>query len=76
MDGIYTADPKIDPAATKIESLTFDEALASGLKILDAAAFSLCQDNRLPMLVFGMEGEGNIPRPLRGERIGTLVTVA
>ncbi|MEI2765764.1 MAG: UMP kinase [Dermatophilaceae bacterium] len=76
VDGIYTADPKVDPAATKIDSLTFDEALARGLKILDAAAFALCQDNGLPMLVFGMEGEGNITRALRGERIGTLVTVA
>jgi uridylate kinase len=74
VDGIYTADPKIDPTATKIEALTFADALGRGLKILDAAAFALCAENRLPMLVFGMEGEGNITRALRGERIGTLVT--
>ena len=74
VDGIYTADPKVDPSATKIEALTFADALARGLKILDAAAFALCAENRLPMLVFGMEGEGNITRALRGERIGTLVT--
>lgn len=75
VDGIYTADPKKDPTATKIEALTFDEALAQGLRILDAAAFALCKENGLPMLVFGMEGEGNITRALRGEKIGTLVTV-
>ncbi len=74
VDGVYTADPKTDPSATKLDSLTFADALARGLKILDAAAFALCAENRLPMLVFGMEGEGNITRALRGERIGTLVT--
>ncbi|HEX2706045.1 MAG TPA: UMP kinase, partial [Candidatus Lustribacter sp.] len=76
VDGIYTADPKTDPTATKIEALTFDEALSRGLRILDAAAFALCQENKLPMLVFGMEGEGDITRALRGEKIGTLVTAA
>ena len=75
VDGIYTADPKLDPTATKIDALTFDEALTQGLRILDAAAFALCKENGLPMLVFGMEGEGNITRALRGEKIGTLVTV-
>ncbi len=74
VDGVYTADPKTDPSATKIETLSFSQALAQGLKILDAAAFALCAENRLEMLVFGMEGEGNITRALRGERIGTLVT--
>ena len=74
VDGVYTADPKTDPSATKIESLTFADALGQGLKILDAAAFALCAENGLQMLVFGMEGEGNITRALRGERIGTLVT--
>ena len=74
VDGVYTADPKIDPTARKIDSLTFSEALSSGLKIVDAAAFSLCQENGLPMMVFGMEGEGNITRALLGERIGTEVT--
>ena len=66
--------PKTDPTATKIDTLTFADALAQGLKILDAAAFALCAENGLEMLVFGMEGEGNITRALRGERIGTLVT--
>lgn len=71
VDGVYTADPKKDPTATKIDQLTFAEALARGLQIMDAAAFALCSENTLPMLVFGMEGEGNITRALQGERIGT-----
>jgi uridylate kinase len=54
--------------------VTYDHALRSGLRVVDAAAFSLCMDNRLPMVVFGMEGEGNVTRALLGEKIGTLVT--
>jgi len=76
VDGVYSADPKLDPEARKYDALTFAEALSAGLRIVDTAALSLCQDNDLPMLVFGMEGEGNITRALRGERIGTLVTAA
>ncbi|WP_076259775.1 MULTISPECIES: UMP kinase [Intrasporangium] len=76
VDGVYTADPKTDPTATKYDTLTFEEGLASGLRIVDAAAFSLCMENKLPMIVFGMEGPGNITRALLGERIGTLVTNA
>ena len=76
VDGVYSADPKADPTATKYDSLTFDEALANGLRIVDAAAFSLCKENKLPMVVFGMEGAGNITRALLGEKIGTLVTNA
>ncbi|PID96670.1 MAG: UMP kinase [Actinomycetales bacterium] len=73
VDGVYSADPKTDPTATKIDQLTFSEALSKGLKILDAAAFALCAENRLEMVVFGMEQEGHITKALRGERIGTLV---
>ena len=76
VDGVYSADPKTDPTATKYENLTFDEGLANGLRIVDAAAFSLCKENKLPMVVFGMEGPGNITRALLGEKIGTLVTNA
>jgi uridylate kinase len=76
VDGVYSADPKTDPTATKYETLTFDEGLANGLRIVDAAAFSLCKENKLPMVVFGMEGPGNITRALLGEKIGTLVTNA
>ncbi|ROP43731.1 UMP kinase [Pseudokineococcus lusitanus] len=72
VDGVYTADPRLDPTATRIEHLTYADALARGLKVLDATAFSLCMDNRLPMVVFGME-DGDVAAALRGERIGTLV---
>jgi uridylate kinase len=74
VDGVYSADPRLDPTAELLETVTYDHALRSGLRVVDAAAFSLCMDNRLPMVVFGMEGEGNVTRALLGEKIGTLVT--
>jgi uridylate kinase len=74
VDGVYTADPRTNPTAVKLDSVTFDEALRRGLKVVDAAAFSLCQENRLPMLVFGAEGEDTIIRAVIGEKIGTLIT--
>ncbi|WP_205859388.1 UMP kinase [Phycicoccus flavus] len=73
VDGVYDADPRTNPDATKLEEVTFAEALRTGLRVVDAAAFSLCMDNELPMVVFGMDGEGNVTRALRGEPIGTLV---
>jgi len=73
VDGVYDADPRTSPDARKLDRVTFDEALRLGLKVVDAAAFSLCMDNELPMVVFGMEGDGNVTRALRGEPIGTLV---
>lgn len=73
VDGVYSADPRSNPDAKKFDELSFDEALRLGLKVVDAAAFALCMENRLPMIVFGMQGEGNISRVLRGEKIGTLV---
>lgn len=73
VDGVYDDDPHRNPNARKFEELSFDDALRLGLKVVDAAAFALCMENKLPMIVFGMEGEGNIARVLRGERIGTLV---
>jgi uridylate kinase len=73
VDGVYTADPRTDPDARLLSEITFEDALRRGLKVVDAAAFALCMENDLPMIVFGMEGEGNIARVLRGERIGTLV---
>jgi uridylate kinase len=76
VDGVYSADPRTDPSARKYDQLTFDDALRMGLKVVDAAAFALCMENDLPMIVFGMEGEGNIARVLRGEKIGTLVHAA
>jgi uridylate kinase len=74
VDGVYSADPRADPNAQRLERVTYDEALQQGLRVVDAAAFALCQENRLPMVVFGMEGEGNIATAIRGEKIGTLVT--
>ena len=74
VDGVYSADPKTDPTAERYERLTFSEALSKQLRIADAAAFSLCMENKLPMMVFGMQGEGAIEQALRGERIGTIVT--
>ncbi len=76
VDGVYTADPKVDPSATRIDELTYQDAVERGLKVLDQTAFALCAENKLPMLVFGMEGEGNITRALQGEKIGTLVSPA
>lgn len=73
VDGVYSDDPRTNPDAKKYDELTFDDALRMGLKVVDAAAFALCMENKLPMIVFGMEGEGNIARVLRGEKIGTLV---
>jgi len=74
VDGVYTADPRTDTDARRLDTVTYLDALRRGLKVVDATAFSLCMDNDLPMVVFGMEGEGNITRALLGERIGTLVT--
>jgi uridylate kinase len=74
VDGVYTADPHIDPTATKFDELTYDEAIGRGLRIMDQTAFALCGENKLPMVVFGMEPEGNILRVVQGEKIGTLVS--
>ncbi len=74
VDGVYSADPKVDPNATKYDELTYDEAIQRGLRIMDQTAFALCGENKLPMVVFGMEPEGNILRVVQGEKIGTLVT--
>ncbi len=74
VDGVYSADPNQDPTATKYDYLTYDDAIAQGLRIMDQTAFALCGENKLPMVVFGMEPEGNILRVVRGEKIGTLVS--
>lgn len=74
VDGVYTADPKKDPSAVKLEHLTYTEALVKGLKVVDATAFSLCMDNKQQMMVFGLDERGNVTRAMRGERIGTVVT--
>ena len=74
VDGVYTADPRTDPTAKKLETISYQEALVQGLKVVDSTAFSLCMDNKMPMVVFGMEPAGNLTKAIRGERIGTLVS--
>jgi uridylate kinase len=76
VDGVYTADPRTDPTARKLETVTFDEAVREGLRVMDTAALALCRDNKLPMLVFGAEGDDTLTRAINGERIGTLITAA
>jgi len=76
VDGVYTADPRKDPDAVKLDHVTYDDAIAQGLRIMDQTAFALCGENKLPMVVFGMEPEGNILRVVQGEKIGTLVSAS
>jgi uridylate kinase len=75
VDGVYTADPKKDPAATRYSSLTFDEAIARNLQVLDATAFALCRDQNLPIKVFSIFKPGALKRVVMGEDEGTLVHV-
>ncbi len=74
VDGVYSADPKSDPSAEKFDTLSYHDALVKGLRVVDSTAFSLCMDNKMPMVVFGMEPEGNVTKVLLGDRIGTLVS--
>jgi uridylate kinase len=74
VDGVYTADPKKDPTATKLDSITYQDALVQGLKVVDSTAFSLCMDNKMPMRIFGMQGKSNITDAIKGKKIGTFVT--
>ncbi|KQU53720.1 uridylate kinase [Rhodococcus sp. Leaf278] len=74
VDGVYSADPRLDPDATMFDTITHREAIEQGLKVADATAFSLCMDNQMPMLVFNLLVQGNIARAVAGEKIGTLVT--
>ena len=74
VDGIYTADPKRDPAAKRFDTITYDEILQRDLRVMDTSAVSLCRDNKMPMMVFSMREHGNIARVVAGEPLGTLVT--
>lgn len=74
VDGVYDADPRKVPGAVKYDHVGFQEVLRKGLKVADAAAFAMCMENDLPMIVFGMEPEGNILKVVQGEKIGTLVS--
>lgn len=74
VDGVFDADPRVDPQARQFTTLVPAEVLARGLKVADATAISLCQDNDLPIVVFNLLIEGNIARAVRGESIGTMIT--
>jgi uridylate kinase len=74
VDGIYTADPKVHAEATKFPNITYSEMLRLNLRVMDAAAVSLCRDNDMPMMVFSMREPGNIVRVVQGEALGSLVT--
>ena len=74
VDGVYSADPKKDPKAKKLETITYQDALVQGLKVVDATAFSLCMDNKMPMRVFGMQPDSNVTDAIKGKKIGTFVT--
>lgn len=73
VDGVYSADPKKDPTATRYDSLTFSEAIDRNLKVMDMTALAMCRENNLPLLVFDFKRPGNIRRVVEGENIGTLV---
>ena len=75
VDGIYTADPEKDPNAKKIDELSFASVINKNLKIMDMTAFTLCQENGLPIVVFDINQPGNLKRIVQGEKIGSLVTV-
>ena len=74
VDGVYSADPKKDPSAVKYENVSFDDVLSKSLAVADAAAFSLCRENNLPIVVFDLKNKGNIARAVRGDSVGTLVS--
>ena len=74
VDGIYDADPNTNPGAKKYDHITYAEALQRRLQVMDSTAFSLCMDNKMPIMVFNMSDSGNIKRAVMGEPVGTLVT--
>ena len=74
VDGVYSADPKKDPSAVKYQTVSFDDVLSKSLAVADAAAFSLCRENSLPIVVFDLKNKGNIARAVRGDSVGTLVS--
>ena len=74
VDGIYTADPVLDPTATKFPSISYQQVLEKRLKVMDSAAISLCMDNKMPIVVFNLRQPGNVRRVVVGEPIGTTVS--
>jgi uridylate kinase len=75
VDGIYSADPRKDSGATKFETLTFKEVYENRYEVMDLTAFTLCEENNKPIVVFDMNVEGNLHRLITGDQIGTLVNI-
>ncbi len=75
VDGVYTADPEKDASATKYDTISFEEVFAKKLNIMDMTAFTLCKENKLPIIVFDMNKKGNLLALIKGEKVGTLVTM-
>lgn len=75
VDGVYTADPEKDPTAERFDSISYDEVMERGLKVMDLTATALCKENKMPIYVFNMDIPGNLRKALEGEPVGTLVTV-
>ena len=73
IDGVYSADPKVDPSAIKYDTITYTEVLNKNLKVMDASAIAICRDNNIPLLVFALEDPENIVRAVNGDNIGTIV---
>ncbi|MDR3681617.1 MAG: UMP kinase [Flavipsychrobacter sp.] len=74
VDGIYSADPEKDPTATRFQTISFNECISMGLKVMDMTAFTLCQENNLPIIVFDMNTQGNLLSVISGKTVGTLVS--
>jgi len=74
VDGVYTADPEKNPSATKYSNISFKEAIQKELKVMDMTAFTLCEENNLPIVVFDMNKSGNLTKLVKGEEVGTLVS--
>jgi uridylate kinase len=74
VDGVYDADPRKDKSAKKYETVSYDEVLSKSLAVADAAAFSLCRENKLPIVILDLKSKGNIKRAVKGESVGTLVS--
>lgn len=74
VDGIYTSDPEKDPSATRYDEISFTDAIKRNLKVMDMTAFTLCQENKLPIIVFDMNQPGNLPQIVNGKSVGTLVS--
>jgi|SRR5574344_270707 uridylate kinase len=74
VDGVYTDDPEKDPDAVRYSSLSYEKAISDGLKVMDSTAFSLCKDNKMPIVVFDMNKKGNLLKIAEGEEIGTIIS--